>query len=112
MLLQVTAVDKSEAAAAWARYNVERLGLQSRVRVLLGSWCEPVQQLMGSMAGILSNPPYITSAELPTLQTEVKPNSQPSVEYSRLRSAKITGILLHEQGDRSIAFNLGRTATS
>ena len=67
------AVDTSELAAAWARYNVERLGLQSRVQVLLGSWCEPVQHLVGTCAGVLSNPPYITSAELSTLQTEVLP---------------------------------------
>ena len=71
LLTQVTAVDTSEQAAAWARYNVQRLGYQQRVQVLLGNWCEPVQHLAGTVAGILSNPPYITSEELAGLQTEV-----------------------------------------
>ena len=68
---QVTAVDASEDAAAWAMYNVARTGVRSRVRVLVGSWYNPVADLAGSVAGIVSNPPYIRRSGLGGLQPEV-----------------------------------------
>ncbi len=68
---QVTAVDASEDAAAWAMYNVARTGMSSRVRVLVGSWYDPVSEMAGSVAGIVSNPPYIRRSELGSLQPEV-----------------------------------------
>lgn len=43
---------------------------QDHVRVVKGSWFEPLAQhaLQGSLGGVLSNPPYIPSSRMPTLQ--------------------------------------------
>ena len=71
--LQVTAVDASEDAAAWAMYNVARTGMGNKVRVAVGSWYDPVGALTGSVAGIVSNPPYIRRSDLRGLQPEVLP---------------------------------------
>lgn len=57
---QVTAVDLSPAALAIAARNAERL-LQGRLRLLQGSWFEP---LAGQrFALVMSNPPYIDAAD-------------------------------------------------
>ena len=55
----VTAVDRSPAALAVARANGERLGLA--VNWLQGSWLEPVTGQPFDL--IVSNPPYIASAD-------------------------------------------------
>lgn len=56
--LQVTAVDFSADALAVAQANAQRL--QLAVQFAQGSWLEPVQ---GRFALIVSNPPYIASAD-------------------------------------------------
>ncbi|KAL0034082.1 hypothetical protein WJX79_007748 [Trebouxia sp. C0005] len=40
---QIYAVDESPEAVAWAKLNVQRLGLTDRIQVKTGSWYEPVQ---------------------------------------------------------------------
>eukprot|EP00850_Spirogloea_muscicola_P012230 SM000078S22089 [mRNA] locus=s78:314654:316063:- [translate_table: standard] len=92
----VLAVDASATACAVASQNVRRcLGLQvkagsldgampgayskaaggaqaaQRVRVLQGDWYRPLEVVMGSVAGVVSNPPYIPHDDLPGLQAEV-----------------------------------------
>ena len=64
-------MDASEDAAAWAMYNVARTGTLGRVRVLVGGWYDPASDLAGSVAGIISNPPYIRRSDLEGLQPEV-----------------------------------------
>ena len=67
----VVAVDLSEAAAAVARENAERLKLADRFDVRVGDLLEP-------LAGeppfdlIVSNPPYIPSAAISTLDRNVR----------------------------------------
>ncbi|GLC65268.1 hypothetical protein PLESTF_000270500 [Pleodorina starrii] len=41
------------------------------VRVVQGSWFEPLRQLRGRLGGVLSNPPYIPRREMAGLQAEV-----------------------------------------
>lgn len=66
----VIATDVSEPAVAIARRNVERNKMQDRVTVVHGD-------LFAAVAGeapfdlIASNPPYIASSVIPTLQVEV-----------------------------------------
>lgn len=67
----VYAIDKSPTAVAVSRRNVQRYGLQARVHVKLGSWFEPLAELSGRLAGVLSNPPYIPAESLARLQKEV-----------------------------------------
>lgn len=50
------AVDQSAEAAATARQNFERLGLDERSHVLVGNWADG---LSGQFDLIISNPPYI-----------------------------------------------------
>lgn len=68
----VHAVDLSPTAAATARTNARRLGLEHSVHVVQGSWAQPVlPDLAGACGGVVSNPPYIPSHCLPELQAEV-----------------------------------------
>lgn len=67
--LEVLAVDASAAAAAVARDNAARLGLA--VEVLEGDLLVPLVA-RGPFDLIVSNPPYIPSAELATLPPEVR----------------------------------------
>lgn len=64
------AVDLSEGALAVARSNAESLGVSGRVRFLHGSLLEPVKG--EKYAIILSNPPYIASAEVDGLMPDVR----------------------------------------
>lgn len=64
----VTAVDLSPDALSIARRNAEQHG--ARIEFLLGSFFQPVNQRRFDL--IVSNPPYITTADLATLQSEVR----------------------------------------
>jgi release factor glutamine methyltransferase len=70
-LAEIHAVDCSGAALEIARENAGALGLKNRIRFYQGSWCDPIAHLQGSLAGFLSNPPYIPSGEVDVLQPEV-----------------------------------------
>lgn len=67
----VLATDVSAAALAIAQQNVSRCGLSHRVCCLQGSWCEPLDPWLGSLQGILANPPYIPTDTVATLAPEV-----------------------------------------
>lgn len=64
----VTAVDLSPDALSIARRNAERNNAQ--IEFLLGSFFQPVSERRFDL--IVSNPPYITSADLADLQPEVR----------------------------------------
>lgn len=68
---EILAVDVSAAALAIARQNAVDNGLSDRIQFLQGSWFEPLHTWRGSLAGIVSNPPYIPQAIVPTLEPEV-----------------------------------------
>jgi release factor glutamine methyltransferase len=70
----VYAVDLAAAPAAYAAANAARAGVAGRVRVLRGSWFEPLETDPGpnSLAGLVSNPPYVAREALPGLQAEVR----------------------------------------
>lgn len=67
----IHAVDQSPAALKIAQENAQRLGFASRINFYQGSWFTPLQKLKGQLTGIVSNPPYIPSNIVPTLQAEV-----------------------------------------
>lgn len=69
----VEAVDISEAALEVARENAQRHGLAGTIRFVHGDLIEALgQEAPGHYDLILSNPPYIPSAEIAGLQTEVR----------------------------------------
>lgn len=68
----VVATDISSAALALARENVDRLELAERVEVLQGDLGEAVPEgLMGSFDAVVSNPPYVPTAVLEAIPSEV-----------------------------------------
>src|SRR5690606_16558910 len=68
----VHASDISGAALAVARRNALRHGVASRIEWLQGDLLMPWIETGRSMDVLLSNPPYIPSADLAELQTEVR----------------------------------------
>lgn len=67
----LTAVDASADALEVARGNAAGLGLAERVEFLHGDWFEPLQG-DARFDVIVSNPPYISPAELPELPADVR----------------------------------------
>ncbi|MDQ2097458.1 MAG: peptide chain release factor N(5)-glutamine methyltransferase [Tychonema bourrellyi B0820] len=67
----IYAVDFSAAALAVAQQNAENLGFGDRIKFDRGSWWEPLEFLKGQVSGMISNPPYIPSSTVLTLQPEV-----------------------------------------
>lgn len=62
-------VDLSQGAARQARDNLARLGLRERAGVLVGRWAEAIA---GRFDLVVSNPPYIPSNDIATLDREVR----------------------------------------
>jgi release factor glutamine methyltransferase len=66
---RILAADASVDALSLARENAERTGLAGRVELVHGN-------LFAGLAGpfdlVVSNPPYVSEAELPTLEPEVR----------------------------------------
>lgn len=69
---EVLAVDLSAEALAVAKENAEKNQVQDRVRFLKGSFLSPIITAGLTPDVVVSNPPYIPSAELKGLQPEVQ----------------------------------------
>jgi len=70
----VTATEISPAAVAVARANIERLGLAGRVMVEEGDLFEPLSRSVDPQPFhlVVSNPPYIATAQIETLDRSVR----------------------------------------
>jgi release factor glutamine methyltransferase len=70
----VWAVEQAAPAAACARANVRRLGLDGRVRVLDGDLFAPLAGRVPAGAAdlVVANPPYLAAGLLPALPIEVR----------------------------------------
>ena len=66
----VHATDTSPAALEVARANVEKHDLTERVKLVQGDLAEPLAGML--FDAIVSNPPYIPSGEIESLQPEVR----------------------------------------
>ncbi|MCL1472749.1 peptide chain release factor N(5)-glutamine methyltransferase [Argonema antarcticum] len=67
----IHAVDESSAALSIAQQNAQGLGFTDKIKFYQGSWFEPLQALKGQLSAMVSNPPYIPSEMVLTLQPEV-----------------------------------------
>lgn len=67
----ILAVDQSTDALAIAQENIHRHGFTDRITLHHGSWFQPLAAYRGQLSAVVSNPPYIPSGVLPTLQPEV-----------------------------------------
>jgi release factor glutamine methyltransferase len=66
----IHAVDLSDEALKIAQENAVRLNLNN-IHFYQGNWWSPLSSLQGKVTGMVSNPPYIPSAQIPQLQPEV-----------------------------------------
>ena len=69
-VVDVVAIDVSRAAAAVARDNARQLGLTARVSIVVGDLADPLGR--GCADLIVSNPPYLPSASVLSLEPEVR----------------------------------------
>ncbi|MDB9431683.1 peptide chain release factor N(5)-glutamine methyltransferase [Microcystis aeruginosa] len=69
---EIYAVDYSQTALAIAKENIINTGFADRIILKQGSWWTPLEKWKGQISGMLSNPPYIPSAEILDLQIEVR----------------------------------------
>lgn len=69
---RVIAVDISPEALAWAQRTIEEAGVGDRVTLLEGDLLAPLPtDLYGSVDVVVSNPPYIPTPDLATLESVV-----------------------------------------
>lgn len=73
----VVGVEVSCTALQVARQNVQRHGAASRVQLLQGRWLEPIGS---GVDGILSNPPYVPSAQVDRLPLDVRQEPRLSLD--------------------------------
>lgn len=69
--LRVVAVDRSPLAVSCASANAERSAVADRVEVREADFEEALLAAPGSFEVVLSNPPYVTTAEMAALPAEV-----------------------------------------
>lgn len=69
---EIYAIDYSQTALAIAKENIINTGFADRIILKQGSWWTPLGKWKGQISGMLSNPPYIPSAEILDLQIEVR----------------------------------------
>ncbi|MCA2724061.1 MAG: peptide chain release factor N(5)-glutamine methyltransferase [Microcystis sp. M048S1] len=69
---EIYAIDYSQTALAIAKENIIKTGFADRIILKQGSWWTTLEKWKGQISGMLSNPPYIPSAEILDLQIEVR----------------------------------------
>ena len=93
---EVWATDLSADALKEARKNVVRYGLLGRVALLHGDLLGPLPSDL-RLDAVVANPPYVTEAELPNLQPEVR-DYEPVLALSGLGDAAgLDGTALHRR---------------
>jgi release factor glutamine methyltransferase len=68
----IHAVDISPEALAIATENAQTCGFGDRITFHQGRWFEPIGALQGQLTGVISNPPYIPTDTILTLEPEVR----------------------------------------
>ncbi len=101
------AADKSAPALVIAKHNAELLGLDKRVTFMQADWFETdfVEHIGSGFDMIVSNPPYIPTADILTLEPEVRQydpllaldGGKDGFEHYR-RIAELTPHLLKQEG--------------
>jgi release factor glutamine methyltransferase len=94
----IFASDLSSAALATAKRNAKRHGVAQTITWLEGDLLAPLagHGLEGQVTAIVSNPPYIAEAELPTLQPEVRLHEPRTALVGGSRGTELHERLLNE----------------
>lgn len=90
--VQVIAVDLSPRALQYAQRNATKLGVESRITWLEGDGITPLQTAGIKVGMLLSNPPYIASAQIATLDRKVR-----EYEPRLALDGGETGLVFYEQ---------------
>ncbi len=98
--LRLYAIDKAEAPLAFTRENVDALGLKERVAVLRGSLLAPVPAAR-PIDWVVSNPPYIPTADLAGLEPEVRDQEPRLALDGGADGLDVYRALLAEAGERA-----------
>jgi release factor glutamine methyltransferase len=90
----VVATDASAAAVVVAKRNIEKLGLADRVAIEMGDLFEPLERIVDARPFdlIVSNPPYIPTTMINTLDRSVK-----DYEPRMALDGGLDGLLLHRR---------------
>ena len=68
----VWALDIAPEPLKYVQFNAKRYGVSDRVRVVQSNWFDSLIDMgISNIAGIISNPPYISKEDMKTLQAEV-----------------------------------------
>jgi release factor glutamine methyltransferase len=70
--MQGIGVDKTMEATALAMHNADRLGLAAKSEFYTGSWFDALPETLAAFDLIISNPPYISTAEMGALMPDVR----------------------------------------
>ncbi len=98
---RVTLADVSREALAVARRNISRHKLSARVSCVQADALRPAGSFLGKFDMIVSNPPYVTAAEMETLPASVKDHEphlalfggQDGLDFYRAIAANFTSAL-------------------
>ena len=93
---QIAATDISEAALNVARENAELHQVSDRVRFLLGDLFAALPQGSGPVNLIVSNPPYIGTSEIETVDRQVKDHEPEMALFSGEHGTEIIARLIVE----------------
>jgi release factor glutamine methyltransferase len=90
----VLAADASAAAVVIAKKNIEKLGLADRVTVEMGDLFEPLSRIVDAQPFdlIVSNPPYIPTAQIESLDRSVK-----DYEPRMALDGGLDGLMIHRR---------------
>lgn len=69
---KIYATDTSKEAIEVAKANAEKHGVQDRCTFFVGDLLEPLKELKGKLDIITSNPPYVKTGDIDSLQPEIK----------------------------------------
>jgi len=89
------ASDRSLAALEIAGINAARNGLQEKIAFFCGDWFAPLRKDLAGFDLILSNPPYIRSAEIEGLQPEIGFEPKAALDGGEDGLGAIRQIVLH-----------------
>jgi release factor glutamine methyltransferase len=113
--VKVIATDISSKAVKLARENLSRLGFKSRVSILQTDLLNGLERLCGQVDLIISNPPYIPTARLPSLPADVQSEPRSALDggsdglkfYKRIiqeapHYLKVSGYIMLELGENQV----------
>ncbi len=77
---KISAIEISSVALAAARENARRHGVENQLEFIQEDWSQFLRRSRDRVDGIIANPPYIPSGEIPQLDLEVRMESRQALD--------------------------------